>query len=213
MHTLIKICGITNLEDAIFVAEAGADLLGFIFAAGSPRKVEPETVRDIVKQLPSQVKKVGVFRDQPNTEIISTMDRCGLDIVQLHGHETPETAKVLALEYEVWKAIPFTSAAAFSESLKFQGYTQLADSDKQGNDCNWSLAMLTARRRRMFLAGGIAVENAAHAVETVCPAGLDICSGVEVRPGIKDHTKITEIINRIRKADRIQEEIHEKHSL
>ena len=213
MHTLIKICGITNLEDAIFAAEAGADLLGFIFAAGSPRKVEPETVRDIVKQLPSQVKKVGVFRDQPNTEIISTMDRCGLDIVQLHGHETPETAKVLALEYEVWKAIPFTSAAAFSESLKFQGYTQLADSDKQGNDCNWSLAMLTARRRRMFLAGGIAVENAAHAVETVCPAGLDICSGVEVRPGIKDHTKITEIINRIRKADRIQEEIHEKHSL
>ena len=213
MHTLIKICGITNQDDALFAAEAGADLLGFIFAAGSPRKVEQETVRDIVKQLPSQVKKVGVFRDQPNTEIIRIMDLCGLDIVQLHGHETPETAKVLALEYEVWKAIPFTSAAAFSESLKFQGYTQLADSDKQGNDCNWSLAMLTARRRRMFLAGGIAVENAAHAVETVCPAGLDICSGVEVRPGIKDHNKITEIINRIRKADRIQEEIHEKHAL
>ena len=73
--------------------------------------------------------------------------------------------------------------------------------------------MLTARRRRLFLAGGIAVENAAHAVETVCPAGLDICSGVELEPGIKDHSKITEIINRIRKADRIQEEIHEKHSL
>ena len=213
MHTLIKICGITNQDDALFAAEAGADLLGFIFASGSPRKVEPETVRNIVKQLPAQVKKVGVFRDQPNTEIIRIMDLCGLDIVQLHGHETPETAKVLALEYEVWKAIPFTSSSAFSESLKFQGYTQLADSDKQGNDCNWSLAMLTARRRRMFLAGGIAVENAAHAVETVCPAGLDICSGVEVRPGIKNHNKITEIINRIRKADRIQEEIHEKHSL
>ena len=213
MHTLIKICGITNPDDALFAAEAGADLLGFIFASGSPRKVDPKTVRDIVKLLPSGIKKVGVFRDQPNAEIISIMDLCGLDIVQLHGHETPETAKVLALEYEVWKAIPFTSAAAFAESLKFQDYTQLADSDKQGNDCNWSLAMLTARRRRMFLAGGIAVENAAHAVETVCPAGLDICSGVEVRPGIKDHSKITEIINRIRKADRIQEEIHEKHPL
>ena len=213
MHTLIKICGITNLDDAKFAAETGADLLGFIFAQGSPRKVEPETVRDIVRQLPAGVKKVGVFRDTPNQEIISIMDRCGLDIIQLHGHETPETAKVLALEYEVWKAIPFTSSAAFSESLKFQDYTQLADSDKQGNDCNWSLAMLTARRRRLFLAGGIAVENAAHAVETVCPAGLDICSGVELKPGIKDHSKITEIINRIRKADRIQEEIHEKHSL
>ena len=213
MHTLIKICGITNLDDAKFAADAGADLLGFIFAQGSPRKVGPETVRDIVKQLPANIKKVGVFRDSPNQEIISVMDLCGLDIIQLHGHETPETAKVLALEYEVWKAIPFTSSAAFSESLKFQDYTQLADSDKQGNDCNWSLAMLTARRRRLFLAGGIAVENAAHAVETVCPAGLDICSGVELKPGIKDHSKITEIINRIRKADRIQEEIHEKHSL
>ena len=213
MHTLIKICGITNPDDAKFAAEAGADLLGFIFASGSPRKVAPETVRNIVGQLPSGIKKVGVFRDLPNAEIISVMDFCGLDIVQLHGHETPETAKVLALEYEVWKAIPFTSSAAFSERLKFQDYTQLADSDKQGNDCNWSLAMLTARRRRMFLAGGIAVENAAHAVETVCPAGLDICSGVEIRPGVKDHSKITEIINRIRKADRIQEEIHEKHSL
>ncbi|MBE6371863.1 MAG: phosphoribosylanthranilate isomerase [Lentisphaerae bacterium] len=212
MHTLIKICGLTNGDDAKFAADAGADLLGFIFAPGSPRKVEPEKVREIVKQLPANVKKVGVFRDAANPEIISIMDLCGLDIVQLHGHETPETAKVLALEYEVWKAIPFTSSAAFAESLKFQDYTQLADSDKQGNDCNWSLAMLTARRRRLFLAGGIAVENAAHAVETVCPAGLDICSGVEKQPGIKDHRKITEIINRIRKADRIQEEIHEKHS-
>ena len=212
MHTLIKICGLTNVDDAKFAADAGADLLGFIFAQGSPRKVEPETVRDIVKQLPASVKKVGVFRDTANPEIIRIMDLCGLDIVQLHGHETPETAKVLALEYEVWKAIPFTSSAVFAESLKFQDYTQLADSDKQGNDCNWSLAMLTARRRRLFLAGGIAVENAAHAVETVCPAGLDICSGVEKQPGIKDNQKITEIINRIRKADRIQEEIHEKHS-
>ena len=213
MHTLIKICGLTNADDAKFAAEAGADLLGFIFAQGSPRQVEPATVRDIVKQLPATMKKVGVFRDSTNQEIIPAMDFCGLDIIQLHGHETPETAKVLALEYEVWKAIPFTSSAAFSESLKFQDYTQLADSDKQGGDCNWSLAMLTARRRRLFLAGGIAVENAAHAVETVCPAGLDICSGVELEPGIKDHSKITEIINRIRKADRIQEEIHEKHSL
>ena len=213
MHTLIKICGLTTLDDAKFAAEAGADYLGFIFAESSPRKVDPETVRNIVKGLPAGIKKVGVFRDAPNAEIRRIMDFCGLDIVQLHGHESPETAKVLALEYEVWKALPFTSSSVFAESLKFQHYTQLADSDKQGNDCNWSLAQLTARRRKLFLAGGIAAENAAHAVETVCPAGLDICSGVEKQPGIKDHDKITEIINRIRKADRIQEEIHEKHSL
>jgi len=213
MHTLIKICGITNPEDARTAADAGADFLGFIFAPGSPRKVGPETVRDIVKQLPQSVKKVGVFRDAPNPDIRKIMDFCGLDIVQLHGHETPETARVLSLEYEVWKALPFTSSAVFTESLNFHGFTQLADSDKQGNDCNWSLVQLIARRRRMFLAGGIALENAAHAIETVAPAGLDICSGVEKQPGIKDHKKLVEIINRIRKADRIQEEIHEKHSL
>ena len=213
MHTLIKICGLTNLEDARAAAEAGADFLGFIFAPRSPRKVEPQTVRDIVKHLPQSVKKVGVFLDAPNPEIREVMDFCGLDIVQLHGHETPETARVLALEYEVWKALPFTSSAVFAESLKFHGFTQLADSDKQGNDCNWSLVQLIARRRRMFLAGGIAIENAAHAIETVAPAGLDICSGVEKQPGIKDHKKLAEIINRIRKADRIQEEIHEKYTL
>ena len=167
----------------------------------------------IVKKLPGSVRKVGVFRDAENQEIRSTMDFCGLDIVQLHGSETPETARVLALEYEVWKALPFTSPSVFAESLKFANFTQLADSDKKGNDCNWSLAQLTSRRRKLFLAGGIAAQNAAHAVETVCPAGLDICSGVEVRPGVKDHAKITEIINLIRRADRIQEEIHEKHSL
>lgn len=213
MHTLIKICGLTNLDDAAFAAEAGADLLGFIFVPGTPRQVDPETVRKIVKALPSGVKKVGVFRDAPNTEIRNIMDRCSLDIVQLHGNETPGTAKVLSLEYEVWKALPFTSSAIFARSLEFQEFTQLADSDKRGNECNWSLAMLTARRRKLFLAGGISLDNAAHAVETVCPAGLDICSGVEKQPGIKDHTKLAEIINRIRKADRIQEEIHEKHSL
>ena len=213
MRTLIKICGITNLDDAMFAAEAGADYLGFIFAPGSPRRVEPDTVREIVKKLPGSVRKAGVFRDAENQEIRSTMDFCSLDIVQLHGSETPETARVLALEYEVWKALPFTSPSVFAESLKFANFTQLADSDKKGNDCNWSLAQLTARRRKLFLAGGIAAANAAHAVETVCPAGLDICSGVEVRPGVKDHAKITEIINLIRRADRIQEEIHEKHSL
>ena len=213
MRTLIKICGLTNLEDARFAAEQGADCLGFIFVPSSPRYVEPETVRKIVNGLPSGVKKVGVFRDAENREIRSIMDLCGLDVVQLHGHETLEDANVLSLEYEVWKAIPFTSTAAFAESQKFSRYLQLADSDKQGNDCNWSLVQLTARRRKVLLAGGITADNAAHAVETVCPFGLDICSGVEKQPGLKDHQKITEIINRIRRADRIQEEIHEKYSL
>ena len=213
MRTLIKICGLTNIGDALFSAEQGADCLGFIFVPASPRHVTPEDVHEIVKGLPSGVKTVGVFRNAGIRDIRSVMEFCGLDIVQLHGNETLEDANVLSLEYEVWKAIPFTSPAVFAESQKFSRYMQLADSDKQGGDCNWSLAQLVARRRRIMLAGGITSDNAAHAVETVCPAGLDICSGVEKKPGLKDHQKITEIINRIRRADRIQEEIHEKHAL
>jgi phosphoribosylanthranilate isomerase len=213
MRTLIKICGLTNPDDALFAAEQGADFLGFIFAPGSPRETAPQTVRDIVRKIPPEVKKVGVFRNAPCGTVREVMEFCGLDIVQLHGDETPEEAKVLALEYEVWKALPFTSPAVFAESQKFRDFTQLADSDKRGGSCNWSLAQLSARRRRIFLAGGISAENAAHAVETVAPAGLDICSGTERRPGVKDHRKITEIINRIRLADRIQEELYEKHAL
>ena len=213
MRTLIKICGLTTPEDALTAAEAGADYLGFIFAPGSPRLLAPEQARQIVMKLPPEVKKVGVFRDSPLADIRRIMEFCDLDIVQLHGRETPETANVLALEYEVWKALPYTSPAVFAESLKFSAFTQLADSDKRGGSCNWSLARLTARGRRLFLAGGISQDNAAHAVETVCPAGLDICSGVETSPGVKDHKKIVSIINQIRTADRIQEEIHEKHAL
>ena len=213
MRTLIKICGITNLEDALFAAEQGADYLGFILATGSPRRIAPDSIREMVKHLPSEVKKVGVFRNAEKNEVRSIMDFCGLDIAQLHGNETPEDAKVLALEYEIWKAIAFTSSAAFTASQQFRDFTLLADSDKQGNDCNWSLVQLTARRRRIFLAGGIAIENAAHAIETVCPAGLDICGSVEKQPGVKNHQKIKDLINRIRRADRIQEEIREKHAL
>lgn len=213
MRTMIKICGLTSQTDARFAAEAGADYLGFIFAPGSPRQVGPEAVRDIVKQLPPDVKKVGVFRNEPNASIRRIMDFCGLDIVQLHGQESPETVKVLALDYEVWKALPFTASSVFAEIRNFPDCMLLADSDKQGGDCNWSLAMLVARRKKLFLAGGISPDNAAHAVETVCPFGLDICSGVEKQPGIKDHGRLHETINRIRKADRIQEEIHEKHTL
>lgn len=213
MKTLIKICGITNAEDALFAARAGADILGFIFAPGSPRCVTAETVRDIVEQLPGNVRKAGVFRNAENRDIHHIMDFCGLDIVQLHGNETPEDALVLSLEYEVWKAIPFTSPEAFALSQQFRDFTLLADSDKQGNDCNWSLVQLPARRRRVFLAGGITVENAAHAVETVCPAGLDVCSGVEKEPGLKNHERITQLINRVRLADRIQEEYRERYAL
>ena len=213
MRTLIKICGLTTLEDALAAAEAGADYLGFIFAPGSPRLIEPEEAKKIVEKLPPEVKKVGVFRDAPLADVRSIMEFCDLDIVQLHGRETPETANVLALEYEVWKALPYTSPAVFAESRKFSAFTLLADSDKRGVSCNWSLARLTARGRRLFLAGGISQENAAHAVETVCPAGLDICSGAEKSPGVKDHDKIVSIINQIRTADRIQEEIYEKHAL
>ncbi len=201
MRTLIKFCGITSADDARFAAEAGADYLGFIFVPGTPRAVAPETVREIVRDLPPEVKKVGVFRDAPDSDLRRIMEFCGLDIVQLHGRETPETAAALAEQYEVWKALPFTTPASAALARDFPGCTILADGDKNGGGCDWTLARRAARSARVILAGGITGGNAAAAIAAVRPAGVDLCSGAERSPGVKDHGKILEIINRVRRAD------------
>lgn len=205
MAVLIKICGLTNMEDALFAAGAGADYLGFIFVPGTPRQTAPETVREIVRGLPPGVKTAGVFRDAPAAEIRRIMVFCGLDAVQLHGRETPETAETLADEYEVWKALPFTSPSAVELSRRYSGCTILADSDKKDGACVWEAARRAAGFTRLFLAGGLNCGNIAAALAAVRPAGVDICSGVEKSPGIKDHGKITSIITTVRGTDPMPE--------
>ncbi len=194
----VKICGITSVEDALAAAEAGADAVGFVFAP-SPRRVSPERVRDIVAALPPLVTTVGVFVNASPAYIRRVRDYCGLDLVQLHGEE--DQAAVRALAPRVIKALPVTPERVPSHR-DFPGAMLLLDASapgrRGGSGCSfdWSLVRGLARRRPVILAGGLDPDNLARAVETVRPFALDVCSGVEQAPGMKDRHKMARFIAR-----------------
>ncbi len=194
----VKICGLTNLEDALAAAECGADALGFVFAS-SPRRVDPETVRKITGQMPSFVLSVGVFVDEKTSVVKEIREYCGLDAVQLHGHETEEEAA--AIGGRIIKAVRPGCSVAVAKKI-FPSATLLLDTYVPGlaggsGACfDWSLAMEPARQRPVILAGGLNPENVAEAVGTVGPYAVDVASGVEKEPGRKDHDKLESFIQR-----------------
>jgi phosphoribosylanthranilate isomerase len=190
--TRVKICGITNLEDALAAVEAGADLLGFNFYKRSPRYVTPEVARGIVEKLPESVACVGVFVNEPEPEAVERIAReAGVGAAQLHGDETPEfcsrirgllTIKALRVGpgYDAARAAEFgTDAVLLDAFVKGEwGGT--------GHTFDWTLARRTRESvPKLFLAGGLTPENVAAAVEAVNPYAVDVCSGVESAPGRK----------------------------
>ena len=190
--TRVKVCGITNLDDALAALEAGADLLGFNFYARSPRRVRPEEARRVVERLPEVVECVGVFVNEPAPEDVEEIAReAGLASVQLHGDETPEycqslrgltTIKALRVgaDYNVE-----TAAAYQTDAVLLDAYVA-GERGGTGHTFDWSLAALTrARVPRLFLAGGLNPDNVAAAVAAVRPYAVDVCSGVETAPGRK----------------------------
>ena len=203
----VKICGLTNEADALAAAEAGADFLGFVFAP-SPRQVEPELVRTIVGCLPQGVSTVGVFVDAPLQKVQSTLDFCHLDYAQLHGAEPPEY--VYALAPRAIKAFPLRSRLEAEEQLLAleKAFAQLnsrfplllLDSRRPGAAggtgelSDWALAREIASCHPVILAGGLKPENVAQAVGEVAPWGVDVSSGVERSPGLKDHGKICRFV-------------------
>jgi len=195
MSTKIKICGITNLEDALAAVACGADYLGFIFAENSPRLVTRETVKQIVSALPEGVRTVGVFVDARASEVIDTLAYCGLDIAQLCGHESPQDAEAIEVG-RVWKAFHLLSTADVEAAAAFPATAILADTmlpgqrGGTGRVCNWELAARLGETRRLVLAGGITADNIVEAAEAVKPAVIDIGSGVEAEPGRKDKIKL-----------------------
>ncbi len=202
----VKICGITNIDDAMVAAEAGADYLGFIVFPKSPRYVAPETIREITAQLPGTVKKVGVFVN-PEPELVQeVIDHCGIDIVQLHGDESPEFASLYSRN-KVWKAVHLTDAAQIDDFAAYPVSAFVVDSMVKGLRggtgicCDWQLAAQAAARFDVMLAGGINADNAVEAVRAVSPYGLDVASGVEKSPGLKDHEKIRNLFNNLKKAN------------
>ena len=203
--TKVKICGMTNLEDALFAAEVGADALGFVFYAKSPRCIVPDRAREIILRLPPFVTKVGVFVNVPpfippkvgggrGGAIREIMAYCYLDYAQLHGDEPPE--QVAALAPRVIKAVRVRSAADVERLSTYQAAAYLLDAyhptkpGGTGETWDWELAVAAKRYGPIILAGGLTPENVAAAIERVHPYAVDVSSGVEAAPGIKDRHKV-----------------------
>ncbi len=205
MTVKVKICGITRLEDALAALEAGADYLGFILYEKSPRYIAPERLRELTARLPESCRKVGVFVNAPADHIRAVMRECDLNVVQLHGDETAEFAAGLKME-GIWKACHLTDASQLATLEGFPADVLVIDSSTPqarggtGLRCDWNLAAGAACRWRVMLAGGINGDNAADAVRAVRPYGLDVASGVEAAPGIKDHEKIKKLFNNLKQA-------------
>jgi phosphoribosylanthranilate isomerase len=201
--TQIKICGITNSEDAAFVAECGADAVGFIFHPKSPRYVAPETVKQIIGKLPADITTVGVFVDLNPVQVKDIAAFCGLGMVQLHGSESPaycggfprsQVVKAVALKEEVdvehLGAYPVRAILVDAYDPVRRGGT--------GERANWDLAVKVKETHPLILAGGLSIENIKEAMEHCSPHAVDINSGVEGSPGRKDHQKVKEIIELVR---------------
>ena len=186
----VKICGLTRAEDALLAAELGAWAVGFVFWPGSPRYVAPERARAIVDALPASVTPVGVFVDQPVEEVDTIARGVGLGAAQLHGTESPAYAQGLTLP--VIKALSVTDALSEAARDAWREATLLIDTvDPEqrggtGRVVDWAAAADVARLRPVLLAGGLRSDNITEAIRIVRPAGVDVSSGVERTPGVKD---------------------------
>ena len=194
----VKICGLTNVQDALAAAAAGADALGFIFAP-SPRQVEPEQVRAIVAQLPPLVLTVGVFVDSPIKQIKAVREFCSLDAVQLHGCETSDQRQALGgriikvVRVGPDRQVPLDDYPEATLLLDTYSPNQAGGT---GQTFDWELARGPALRRPIILAGGLNPDNIIEAINKVRPYAVDVSSGVEAKPGRKDHGKLESFISR-----------------
>ena len=190
--TRIKVCGITNLEDALAALEAGADMLGFNFYRRSPRYVTPEEAAEVVGRMPEGVTCVGVFVNEPAPADVERIARAaGLHTVQLHGDETPDYCRSLrgldAIKaLRVGEDFDVESVSAHgTDSVLLDAYVR-GERGGTGHTFDWSLASRARGRvARLFLAGGLTPDNVAAAVAAVRPYAVDVCSGVETAPGRK----------------------------
>lgn len=197
--TKVKICGITNLEDALVSVKFGADALGFNFYAKSPRYISPENAREITEQLPPEILKVGVFVNETLKNVAEIAAVANLDALQLHGEETPEYAKELKLKtnLEIIKAFRVSPAFKPEDVLQYETDAILLDAYNPkehggtGENFDWEIAKKVQEIfPKMYLAGGLAPENIADAILQVKPFAVDACSCLELTKGRKDITKL-----------------------
>ena len=199
----VKICGLTRVEDAVFAADCGADFLGMIFVRDSPRCIDVERATEIADAVRGRAKLVGVFRDAPTENVREMAGQIGLDFVQLHGSESDDD--IVAIGVPAIKAInlcgPDILVGPDRNVWPTHAEWLLFDSGGgTGRRFDWSLLASYDRSKPFLLAGGITPDNVAAAISFVRPDGIDLASGVESAPGIKDHAKIEKLFERVRRA-------------
>ena len=198
----VKICGMTQLKDALFAVEQGVNAVGFIFYKKSPRAVTMKTVREIIRKLPPLVDTVGVFVNESAERLNKIADYCGLDLVQLHGEESPAFCR--KIHRRVIKAFRVKDLQSIKQLEKFPVSGFLLDTFSDdlhggtGKTFDWNLALPAKKMGPVILAGGLTPRNILQAVRQVRPYGVDVCSGVEKSPGIKDLEKVRAFLKNIR---------------
>ncbi len=199
----IKVCGTTNSEDALAAAELGADAIGFVFAP-SPRQVSPEAAREIIKTLPPLVQTVGVFVDEDPERVAYTADFCDLDLLQFHGKETVSycggfgrrAIKAFRVQNEDDLQI-CSEYIGVVEAFLLDTYVA-GQSGGTGVTFDWGLAHAARKYGRIILAGGLNPDNVVAAIRAADPYAVDASSGLEQKPGVKDHAKIAHFIQAVR---------------
>jgi phosphoribosylanthranilate isomerase len=204
--TKVKICGLTNWEDALLAIKMGADALGFIFAE-SPRQITPPKAKAIILNLPPLVKTVGIFVNEDPARINEIKSFCGLDLIQLHGDESPEICRDL-MPHSI-KAFRIQNEGEIENIIRYQGAVRaiLLDTFQKGKaggtglTFDWSLAIKAKETGfPVILAGGLSPENIQEAITIVKPYAVDVNSGIEERPGKKDSVLMKQLMENIKKA-------------
>jgi phosphoribosylanthranilate isomerase len=198
----IKICGMTQAKDVLYAVKHGADAVGFIFYKKSPRSVNMKTVREIISKLPPFVDTVGVFVNESVERVNKIADYCGLDLVQLHGDESPAFCQ--KIRRRVIKAFRVKDLQSIKQLEKYPVSGFLLDTFSEdlhggtGKVFDWNLAHPAKKMGPVILAGGLTPLNVCRAINQVRPYGVDVCSGVEKSPGIKDPEKVRAFLENIR---------------
>lgn len=196
--TGIKVCGITNPADALAAVKCGVDAIGFIFYEKSPRHISPEDAKEIIDFLPRSPARVGVFVNHEISEVKRIMELCRIDLIQLHGNESPAYCSSFDSS-RIIKAIA-PEPGNCPELKQYSVKAVLIDAydptlhGGTGKTSDWELAASISKVRPLILSGGLNIENICDAIKAVSPRAVDINSGVEVSPGRKDHRKLSEIV-------------------
>ena len=199
----VKICGTTSLKDAFLAVESGADAIGFIFYKMSPRNISQKEAKEIILQLPPFIETVGVFVNETSDKINRIAEQCKLNSIQLHGEESPALCR--RVKRKVIKAFRVKDADSLKSIASYDVSGFLLDSYNDGikggtgQIFDWNLALRVKKQGPVILAGGLNPYNVFTAIHRVKPYGVDVCSGVEKSPGIKDHEKIREFIKSVRR--------------